>query len=317
MVGELLYIPFSSVDHCNHRKYMSLPRTAALATLESDEDVRREAAQASSSSHATTSDSSSSAVIPSPALKPPYQFVPLRISDGHQPTAQTVALFREAGGRAAVLRMTVFFYESAFRDHVLDKFIRDRTDPHANRFANWISEKLGNDTSWSDERQTREIKQVQLANGVTSRSPHDRSSAHGNAWYSPKREPQKVGVHFQLDDCRVWMRLHFWALKKANIHNTSPGFTEFYTRFIGHFVRVYERKAPAFARDAFRWSDSQANIDAYKETLRMDDVVGLSVSRAVASIPREEANDPTWPYYDDFNEMVSARGNEDGFYTYN
>ena len=34
----------------------------------------------------------------------------------------------------------------------------------------------------------------------------DRSSAHFAAWHSPKREPEKFGQHFKLDDCRVWMR---------------------------------------------------------------------------------------------------------------
>ena len=29
---------------------------------------------------------------------------------------------------------------------------------------------------------------------------HDRSSAHFAAWYSPKREPEKVGEHFKPED---------------------------------------------------------------------------------------------------------------------
>ena len=33
-----------------------------------------------------------------------------------------------------------------------------------------------------------------------------RSSAHFAAWHSPKREREKFGQHFKLDDCRVWMR---------------------------------------------------------------------------------------------------------------
>jgi hypothetical protein len=36
--------------------------------------------------------------------------------------------------------------------------------------------------------------------------PSRRSSAHFAAWHSPKREPEKFGLHFKLDDCRVWMR---------------------------------------------------------------------------------------------------------------
>lgn len=76
---------------------------------------------------------------------------------------------------------------------------------------------------------------------------HDRSSAHFAAWYSPKREPEKVGEHFKPEDlrwccfrgvqglirwlwldtslkswmrmmaqdARVWMRLHFWAARET------------------------------------------------------------------------------------------------------
>jgi hypothetical protein len=46
---------------------------------------------------------------------------------------------------------------------------------------------------------------------------HDRSSAHFAAWHSPKRELDKLGDHFKLDDCRVWLRIHFWACRKAGL----------------------------------------------------------------------------------------------------
>ena len=88
---------------------------------------------------------------PSSSPSPPYRFVPLLISQGHQASHDSAALFREAGGKEAILRMTGLFYESAFKDPVLDKFIRDRNDPHAERFANWIGEKLGTDSAWTDE----------------------------------------------------------------------------------------------------------------------------------------------------------------------
>jgi len=89
------------------------------------------------------------------------------------------------------------------------------------------------------KRRSREIHQITLASGAKTSSPSDRSTAHGSAWYSAKREPEKVGRRFKLDDCRVWMRLHFWALKKAKVHEASPSFAEFYCRFIGHFISVY------------------------------------------------------------------------------
>ena len=35
---------------------------------------------------------------------------------------------------------------------------------------------------------------------------------------------------------------------------------DYYVRFIGHFVSVYERNAPPFARESARWSQTQANL---------------------------------------------------------
>ena len=36
-------------------------------------------------------------------------------------------------------------------------------------------------------------------------------------------KPLAVGRHFQLADCRVWMRLHFWAAREAGAY-TCPFF---------------------------------------------------------------------------------------------
>ena len=93
------------------------------------------------------------------------------------------------------------------------------------------------------------------------------------------------------------MRLHFWALREAVGEAASPSFVDFYVRFIGHFVRVYEGAAPAFARDSYRWSADRRSIDGYIENGRkMRDVLGLSLSQALNQIPEEEASDHVWPY---------------------
>ena len=63
--------------------------------------------------------------------------------------------------------------------------------------------------------------------------------------HSPKREPEKFGVHFKLDDCRVWMRLHFWALREAGMHERSPSFCAYYTKLIAHFCSVRLQRPPA------------------------------------------------------------------------
>ena len=35
--------------------------------------------------------------------------------------------------------------------------------------------------------------------------------------HSPKRDAAQFGQHFKLDDCRVWMRLPFWAAREAGL----------------------------------------------------------------------------------------------------
>ena len=87
---------------------------------------------------------------------------------------------------------------------------------------------------------------------------------------------QVWGEHFKLDDCRVWMRLHFWAAREVGLFADHPAFMDYYVRFIGHFVSVYERLAPPFARESARWSESPANVEAYLVTKQMPDVVGAS-----------------------------------------
>ena len=37
------------------------------------------------------------------------------------------------------------------------------------------------------------------------------------AWNSPKREKEKKGRRFKLDDCRMWMRLIFWSCRIEKI----------------------------------------------------------------------------------------------------
>jgi hypothetical protein len=117
------------------------------------------------------------------------------------------------------------------------------------------------------------------------------------AWYSPKRPSQDVGRHFELDECRVWMRLHFWALRESNIVSKSPSFVDYYVRFIAHFVRVYEHTAQMFARDSYRWSANPDNIQQYLANGRgMPEIMGLSLSNAKKQIPAADVADVDWPY---------------------
>ena len=217
---------------------------------------------------------------------------------GHTFNSVTRELLSEAGGVSGVLKFTTLFYESVFLDSHLDAFIRDRTEKHAERFAFWIREKFGDlSEPWTVERSQRSTCHF-ASHGHNFETPHDRSSAHFAAWHSPKRTPQEFGRHFKLDDCRVWMRVHFWSLRDAGITKISPSFTEYYVKFIAHFMSVYERQAPQFARESFRWSENEANVKKYLENGRhMDDVIGLSDRDAIRQLPASDnARGTDWPY---------------------
>lgn len=229
----------------------------------------------------------------------PFTFVPLKMGGKgrtHTVSEGSKKLIYEGVTLSDLTKMTDLFYEKAFVDPTLDQFIRSHKDPHGDRFAKWIHQKLTGSSVWDEERRSRSFEPVTLAGGY-QHVVHDRSSAHAGAWYSPKRPAHEVGRHFKLDECRVWMRLHFWALRESGLMEKSPSFADYYVRFIGHFVSVYESSAPMFARDSLRWSANPANIQKYiADGNVMTDVLGLTLSEAEDQIPTEEANDFEWPY---------------------
>ena len=149
---------------------------------------------------------------------------------------------------------------------------------------------------WTAERRVRPQTVVTL-HGGGQHVVHDRSSAHVAAWYSPKRDAADVGKHFKLDDCRNWMRLHFWAARENGLFDRSPELMDWYVRFIGHFVKVYERSAPQFAREAARWSEDPARLQTYRISGNiMFDIRGLSHRQALAQLPKSEQEDFDWPH---------------------
>lgn len=248
--------------------------------------------------HIKTQAKSSGKAIVNVNVARPYRFVPLQMGGRngrtHVPNSESTSLIDEIGGLSTLEAMTTRFYEKAFRDATLDQFLRSHGDPHAKRFSRWIHQKLTGSSVWDDDRRARSKEPVKVANGHTV-VVHDRTSAHVAAWNSPKRT-HNVGRHFELDECRVWMRLHFWAMREC-IGDKSPSFADFYVRFIGHFVSVYESSAPTFARDSYRWSAKPENTQDYLNKGRqMDDVLGVSIGRALEQLPDNEATDTAWPY---------------------
>lgn len=223
--------------------------------------------------------------------------VPLKIvGRTHTKSTATASLLEEVGGRAAILRMTDTFYKNVFQDKHLDQFFRDHKDPHAQRLADWICEKMGDHAEpWSAERARRPQIAVPVSGGM--HVVHDRSSAHVAAWYSTKRPPEHAGQHFKMDDSRVWMRLMFWAGRSTGLFEHGR-FAEWYVRFIAHFVKVYEQGAPQFARESARWSESAENTRAYVAGGRfMADVVGVDEYDAAGALPGDEQRGASnWPY---------------------
>ena len=232
----------------------------------------------------------------------PVELVQFNAYDGkHRSTSSTAELVREVG-YPALARFTHSFYEKSFADGHIDQFIASHDEPHHERFAHWIQEKLGDGTPWTQERRARPKKYMTFGRETVQVS-HDRSSAHFAAWHSPKRSPDKWGDHFKPDDARVWMRLHFWAARETGMFE-HEAFMEYYIRFIGHFISVYSSKAPPFTRDSVRWSEDPTNIQRYLDAGRMmTDVIGKDVDRELAKLPAAEqvytgsrARNPAWPY---------------------
>ena len=298
-----------------HSKYLQTSteinphlRTQESATMTSKEvRIQEEVAQLTAADadlmeESRLSENASSEQVERPANSSPtssIEFVPLRMGGNggtHKVSEGSARLIEEEVTLDDLKRMTGLFYEKAFQDETLDKFIRSHADPHGDRFAKWIHQKLSGSNVWDQDRRERSKEPVQLAGGYRH-IVHDRSSAHVAAWHSPKRPAQESGRHFQLDECRVWMRLHFWAMREAGLMESAPAFCDYYVRFIGHFVRVYESTAPAFARDSLRWSEDPSNITKYlADGRRMTDVLGLTMDEAEDQIPEHEANDFEWPY---------------------
>lgn len=238
----------------------------------------------------------------------PFRFIPLGMRGntfvGNSDTAQLLA---EVGGVDALKRGLDLFYAKMFADPHLDQFVHTQTDPHAQRLANWLAEKMDSSKPvWSLERQARSKCPVsRLLAGIGAHVVHDRSSAHAAAWHSPKRSADVIGQHFKLHDARNWMRLNFWAMREAGLFDQSPTFASWYVRFIAHFVRVYESTAPQFARESARWSADPRNIELYANSgNRMpasvlgSDGRGVPARQATADLlaKERESSAGSWPY---------------------
>jgi len=172
---------------------------------------------------------------------------------------------------------------------------------HAKRLALYLCEMMGDDTRpWSTDLVSScpyRKQKVQLATGENI-IVDSRADAHYAAWNSLVRPADKVGRRFKLDDCRVWMRLFFWAAHESGIAAKFPVFFEYLTRWVGHFIPIYERTAQVFTRLESRWATKEERTSHYLGSggHLMSDVVNVPYDVAISSVPSSERLDRTWPY---------------------
>lgn len=295
----------------NTSKEEATTAATALAELEADPDIAEERSIFLQRKHLSAKQVQRQMSVDHSSG--PHQFVRLNVVDRKfKANSQTRDLVRVAGGLPALRAFTKIFYEKCFADPHIDQFIRRHSDPHGERFALWIVEKFGDGTPWTDSRRSRPVDVMELGNQVVEVA-FDRSSAHFAAWHSPKREAHKWGKHFQLDDARVWMRLHFWAAREAGFFEPEcAAFMDYYIRFIGHFISIYSSKSPPFTRESARWSADPRNIHQYIASGNMMmDVIDQPLEQALAQLPAHERKytgsqhvNPAWPYGGPYQSTV-------------
>ena len=134
--GKQIWIIFYNTRG-QHTESMTKSAKEALGEMKQDPDLRLEADGLATSANSKTT-------------------LPLNAYSGaHRSNENTKTLCAAAGGLNKLREMTSAFYKKAFADPQLDAFIRSHDDPHGERFATWIAEKMGLGRPWSDERRTR------------------------------------------------------------------------------------------------------------------------------------------------------------------
>lgn len=179
----------------------------------------------------------------------------------HITSMETGKLLEDIGGGDRIREFCTRFYARAFEDQTLKQFffLDDGAEAHGKRLADWIIEKMH-----------PHLKPWTMSGRLGERQP-----SHYKAWNSEKRHIKRQGDHFKLDDTRIWMRLHFWAVRECGLGpDIHLPFWQWYQEFIGHFVRVYERKAPAYVNESAKWSSKKRNTEKYlKDGKYMKDVI--------------------------------------------
>jgi hypothetical protein len=161
---------------------------------------------------------------------------------------ESARLLRGLGGGQRILEMTTRFYSWALVDEHLKEFFfeADGAAAHGDRLGHWIVQFMGGEGNPWDDSGREGMRQL----------------THAKAWNSKRRPPQRMGRRFKLDDCRIWMRLHFLAAREVGLFR-FPQFQSWYTAFIAHFIRIYEVAAPPYASADANWSADSDNVAQY------------------------------------------------------
>eukprot|EP01080_Neovahlkampfia_damariscottae_P008899 gene8899-847_t len=174
----------------------------------------------------------------------------------------TGPLLIDIGGGDRIREFCTRFYARMFEDAHLKQFIfeTDGAEAHGKRLGDWIIEKMGcklEGEPWSESGRYGE-----------------RQRSHYKAWNNEIRDKSVRGKHFKLDDSRIWVRLHFWAVRECGLSEHVP-FWSWYKEFIEHFIGIYEYKAIAYVQKDAEWSSKKKNLQKYfHDKNMMKDVVG-------------------------------------------
>ena len=79
-------------------------------------------------------------------------------------------------------------------------FETDGAENHGNRLADWIIQKIGDGTPWSDSGRW-----------------NMRQPTHFSAWNNQKRPNSVKGDNFKLHDVKLWMAVHFWSCREVGL----------------------------------------------------------------------------------------------------
>ena len=89
-------------------------------------------------------------------------------------------------------------------------------------------------------------------------------ASHIMAIQSERRSRADVGKAFTLRDARIWMRLHFWAVRECQLDKHEL-FYNWYVKFIGTIIQVFNEEAADFVLVDASWSSDLLNTQLYKQ----------------------------------------------------